>query len=876
MDLNQHIRHEGILASVPVPVKQHLPATTTCPFCRQETLRVFVSHLAGGRWYNCTGCGFKGDSIEFYRKAHDLSDIRDAIFELIAKELLPMSKDEATVSTINEYIQTYVNGRTLYTRLFSACRDELNSLDRHKSRLLNELGIWSGFNAGKWQEQLKTFVGLGSRDLFGSYGIKLPKKGYDAALVCPFYDVPGRISSFLVLGLGGKCKRIYTSIKGAPTDDGLMMLDALKSRNEVVYAVPDILFALHLQRRMANMSMAESLPLVVYGDKTGRAWHSVSTGRVIFWDHKHSYTLFDQSKRHPRAFIAKQPKYDPKHPDLLKNLSIAAVTTRMRNSAVSWATSMKQFILDGEFWKISEFMVNLELSATEIQRIYDVCTPSEKQEVQRVLGHTACDRIFYHGNMKISESDDGWWILRGTERELGCNAIIRIEEAVHVVDTKENFYEGVVIFKGQQIKFSTPVDVIEKRPSEWLRNLLMDHLGVLKLSKSIAPHLIEIAKQFHDPLYVRRVGKIGWNLDSRSFIFPNFSISDGASDASVHAKVINTDEVPAGNLPIPVPSEGDWDLALQADHPNAALWAGLACFMGNMLAPAVGVQLQPIGFVGGPGSIGCIVGEHIAKEMGMQTVVPRVMKHPLEEVSTMNDRHSYSVWLDTTSKGRKPVAYLQADQGADLMMHLMEGEAAALGVGETWVFINAPRILAQSKELPSLEGALAYLAWVQRNEFKMPMGSSWQQSVLQSLQDWAMVELHAADTAVFTMASKMLRTFDMDSLHQRLMHLIYWLLSNQRLRNDRKEFYADFQLGAEPQARGQVIFDEKAEKCYVKLSALRNVVGTTRLPAPDYNSAIRSFAAAQSTTEFEITSDGFIVGQKFWDSEVRRWRKIRT
>lgn len=874
-DLNQQIAHENILASVDVAVKQHLPTVTTCPFCRQELLSVHVSHVAGGRWYSCAGCAFRGDSIEFYHKAHGLPDIRDTIFELVAKGYIPMTRDELTTKIVNDYITGYIDERKRILGLFNHCCESMKELDKDKYRLLQELQLWDGFNAGRWHEKLKRFVGIGARDTFVQYGFKIPKRCFKVFLVCPFYDVPGRISSMMLYGIRGRKVRIYPNTM-VGNEDGLMMMDSLVARNKTVYAVRDPFIALHLQRLMANMSDIHTLPIVVYGLDTNKAWQSVHAQRVIFWGSEPDYTMFTQSKQHPRACIATQPKLREPGPAGLKGRSLPEITTGIRDSAVSWATTIKQFMLKGEFWEISDFMVNLSLSATDIQRIYDVCSSGEKQVIQKILGHTSKDRYVYIGNMQVSESDDGWWIKRGADRELGCDAVIRIERAVHVVDTKENFYEGVVIFKGQEIRFSAPVNEMEKKPADWLRTLLMDHVGVLRLSRALGPHLVEVAKQLHEPQYVRRSGRIGWNRESRSYIFPNFSISDGMVDSSLHAKVLNTAEVPAGELYAPSTSEGDWDLALQPDHANAAIWAGLACFMGNMLAPAIGTKPQPIGMVGGAGSIGCIIGEHLVKELGMRSVTPRIMKHPLDELNIMTQRHDYPVWLDVASKNRKPSAYLLAEDSANLLMHLVEGEAAALGVGESWVFVHAPRIIAQSKQLPSLKGALAYLAWLQRNGFELPNATSYQQSVLLSLKEWAFVELQVTDEGVFAQAANMLRTFDSVSVHRRLMHLIFWMLSNQKLKMNHESFYEDLKKGLEPQFRSHVVFDDAHQKCHVKLSGLRTALVTARLPSPDYNNAIRSFASAQSTTGFESTVDGFVISQEFWDAEVRRWRKTRT
>jgi hypothetical protein len=877
VDLNQHIGHEPILQSVEVPVKQHLPTTTLCPFCRQEQLNIYVSPVAGGRWYHCRSCNFKGDSIEFYQQAHGLSDIRDAVYELAAKQILPMSKDELTLPIVNKYLSAYVVRRKSFASFFEEAQTALKTLTQDTHNLFRGLRLWDGFNGGKWHEKLRNFIGVGTRALAKTFGIKLPIRGFRTFLVCPFYDVSGRISSLLLIGKRNRQHRVYANIAELPEDDGLMMLGTLKPRNEVVYALDDPVFALHLQRRKFNISEQQPLPIIVYSDKTNKAWQSVYAGRVIYWTKEQDYRLFQQSRLHPRAFIAQAPRYKQQK-RFLRGMPVAEIVLRFRESSLSWATTMKQFILTGEFWKVSDFMLNLALPAPDIQRIYDICTPAEKASVQQRLGETTRDRFFYIGNMKISEREDSWWITRGAESELGCNALIRIERAVHVVDTEENLYEGVVMYKGQQFKFTTAVDELEKRAADWLRKLLMDNAGVLRLARVLQPHLVEIAKQFHEPQYIRQLGRIGWDSDAQSFIFPNFSIRDGVIDSAVHAaKTTDVSTVPASRIHVPATSEGDWDLIGQTTPEAATLWAGLACFMANMIAPIVGSEPQPIGFVGGAGSVGCLVGRHLAKQLDMLQIKPKLLKSPFNEVDALNQRHGYPVWLDLTDHNRKATAALQANRRASLMTHLMEGEATALGVGELWVFVQSPRILAQTSILPSLQGALCYLAWLQRTNFDLSdEATSLQQCVLLSLKTWATQELHLVSDGVFSQAANMLRTFDTVSLDRRLMHLIYWLLSVQKLKMLHTIFYDAFKVGAEPVTKAHVLIDDSCNKLYINLRMLRAAVHALKLPSPNFDEAIRAFDSSRTTTGFEPGINGFVIDQPFWDVEVGRWRKLRT
>ena len=837
---------------------------------------MYVSPLDGGRWYTCTACGFKGDSIEFYQKAHDLSDIRDAVMELSARDILPMRKEELSVDVISKYVETFVNRRNTFDKLLVESQETLAELSPKQLDLIQKYHLWEGYRAGSWYERLRRFMGVGYIKMILKYGLTLPFKGFTRFLVFPYYDVPGRISSLLLLNINGKTHRIYANPEGTVNDDGLMMLGLLDTYNDTVVAVRDPIFAVHLQRRAFNIS-DEPLKVVVYDEKTSRAWQTVHARKLIYWEKEDDINLYSQSVKHPRAHVATKPgfgDYDVKR--YLRHMSVADIVNRLETAAKPWGEAIKNFLFNAEYWKVSETLKQLQLSAVDIQRIYDSCSPSEKARIMQLFGEASVGNYITIGNMRIVESDDGWWIMRGADRELGCNAVIRLDALVHIIDTGENVYEGTVSFKQERIKFRVPVETVEKNAASWLRGLMMKHVGALKLSKSIQSHIIEIAKQFHDPQYVRRIGKIGWNPGMQSFVFPNFSIKEGQFDDSTHAMVLDeADDVPAAKIYIAEPKEGDWDLLLKDEPEHATIWAGMAAFMSNMLAPIVGTAPSPVAFVGGFGSVANVVGSHLVEELGMVALVPSKPYQPLNTMPDLNQRHDYPVWLNLSTKNRKSTHFIKAIDVGNFMTHLFEAEAAAVGVGETWTFINSPAIMPQRSRLPSLRGAIAYLGWLQARKFELPKATSFQQCILGSLAHWALGKLDAVSQEVFISASKMLKTFDSESIERRLMHLIFLMATNQRLKMPHVPFYDQFKSGSSPSLKAHLIIDDAEQKIFVNLAVIQNAIDRAKLPIPDYDAAVRAFASTKSTTGFESGTDGFVIDQTYWDNEVTRWRKLR-
>jgi hypothetical protein len=108
------------------------------------------------------------------------------------------------------------------------------------------------------------------------------------------------------------------------------------------------------------------------------------------------------------------------------------------------------------------------------------------------------------------------------------------------------------------------------------------------------------------------------------------------------------------------------------------------------------------------------------------------------------------------------------------------------------------------------------------------------------------------------------------------MHLIYWLLSVQKLKMLHTIFYDAFKVGAEPVTKAHVLIDDSCNKLYINLRMLRAAVHALKLPSPNFDEAIRAFDSSRTTTGFEPGINGFVIDQPFWDVEVGRWRKLRT
>lgn len=859
-----------------MPVKNHLPSATVCPLCRRESLYVYVSPGAGGRWYTCRACNFNGDSIELYAAGHGFHDLHAAVLELAKQRLIPMTVSELTRECVESYVKYYITRRKQFQQFFENARQQVLNINQHWLELFQAHQLWIGRSVpAEWAATLGRFLGCADKATARRAGLDVPNGFNTYFFVCPYYDVPGRIVSFLLIGKSGTAR---VHLWDAPRDDGLMMLDSTGLEDDIVLAVSDPLFALQLQRRNF-VCENEPLKVVVYGTMTDKSWMSIYARRVIFWDHELSFRMFFQSRKHARAHVATRPRFSDAY-EYLRHTTVPKVLTLMSDSAVPWSEALKQYILThDDRGEIYDTIKSLDLTAYDMNRVYELCSTIEREMVKQVIGEKPIEQAVYVNKQRVVEADGAWWIVRDGHRELLCNAVIRITRAIHAQDSGVDQYEGTITAEGKTVRFQEHIDVVERRPADWLRKTMMaGGLGVPTLQRIMGRHIIEIAKQFCPPVYAQGYSRIGWYPDQQAFIFPNFSIRDGRIDDTLYAM---GSKLPAANLTSEPLSQGDWDAAMTNTKENATIWAGLACFMANLLAPVVGDEVSPIAFVGGVGSIASIVGRHFARQLDMPTFQHERMarKQPayaLQDVHKESNQHGYPIWVDFDPQATHILARLSATDQVNIMTQFAKPQAVALAVGDSWVFIHSSEVISQRTALPKLQGAMRFVAWLQARGFQLGFGSNLQSSVLTALTEWADEELHALDMGVFSEAAKLIQTPDIGSPDLKLLQLIFWVREDQKLRVDHDDIYADFQRRGAGDVRSQstlVVIDDGAEKVFVHEPALLKALKA--YPKPDTETAIRELAVNSRQNGFESGSNGFILNLDYWENEARRWSNTR-
>jgi hypothetical protein len=303
-----------------------LPCPAVCPLCRLGTVKLFDDHASGGQWFHCGDCGRLGDMIELAAAVWGLST-RSTILKLRSLGLdLP---EEAEAS--RRYVEAHLAPRRRAHALWNLSGQRWKKLDFGLHHLTDKLRLYSDVSLSRRPEGPgQLFGGVHKSDVERCFAPRAMQhaerrnrqnnpsahavfrgKGWDEVLTIPYYDLPGRICAFMLVGRDGDPEKdtvfkvINLGFRGnqhAPAvfEAGLSMhprtLEAADRLGRIVIAHHNPLVTLPLQVRYFAQSLLP-LPLVAWHDsirdrpsggepnrvRTYHAWQLLGNRRLVFW-----------------------------------------------------------------------------------------------------------------------------------------------------------------------------------------------------------------------------------------------------------------------------------------------------------------------------------------------------------------------------------------------------------------------------------------------------------------------------------------------------------------------------------------------------------------------------------------------------------------
>jgi hypothetical protein len=448
-------------------------------------------------------------------------------------------------------------------------------------------------------------------------------------LVVPFYDLPNRICAFMCIGrnvagpedvvmlpaygMNGRNSERQTKPGTSIWEGGVCMLPALYCKRPInmsnnIFVMDDPIMAVRLQLRHLKDS-ALPLPLVSITPAqskhvvTKSVWDWLPIEKVVCWSTTPSMKLLELSKRADASVsMANMSTFDLD--TNLRDRTPMSWLNRAATTSAEWPIVLRRILNKQTIQEIQDTLLDIDLGGAELRKFIEDSDPDLGERLKLAVEQkTNIKRVQFKKNT-VTERDGSWYLRMDSYKreELICNAIIRIEQVMRT-SNNNNYYRGIVIFKGKEYVFTEPTETLENDSLTWLKEFLInkDAGTLLHGSSSMSKSLLQIALRFCDPQIVAGADVIGWDSDQRQFNLPNYGITANGEINTDYGCLFTDDLVPGRDLQEPERLYQRTAAALSEDNEEVRLfWATFACVLHNVIAPAMcshprGILLDGVG-----------------------------------------------------------------------------------------------------------------------------------------------------------------------------------------------------------------------------------------------------------------------------------------
>lgn len=568
------------------------PTVLPCPLCQTATLYLFDDVSTNGLWFSCDHCRAHGDIITFGGQVWNLSlpdtlekfsDLGFLTPEFVARILPEYVKFSAKVLAAETFwdqvaTQTWTHGDD-----FIACRLREFGV-RHENPLLSDVvGVAT-------YEQV--------RRLCGALGRTKPtaarKNG--CALVYPFYDIPGRLTGFLIGQYADDCtaRQNFVPInnyKKRRTEAGYFLLGKLLHSNIATFrgaqfAAEDIHWVLKAQARHCN-KFNTFLPLVASytgpeANSYGNSWNSLHQTTRIFHATAPTPGVISRACS-ARGYVS---VCQPKHATDAGNLITVRAHTKTWQDALSRALLAENEIHAKAF--AAQLSVPHDKMSVFLNKFEHPFSPGFAEQVLadlRLVPLAAQDRWL------LIEKETSWWTHVGRPIINARPQITKIIQA----DTGQQLYVGTITAEdGEIFSFTDTAAKIERAGLlAYSRAVLAAHKKLVIYDRLWNGRSLLHALQLHPPELVNVTTRCGWDGYNKTFRFNHYEIDEKGAVVPItpwpdSKNTIYFDE-PVVPAPLPVRA------FLTPAHENSYPWCLVAGVLSQLLAPTISKDPAPIG-----------------------------------------------------------------------------------------------------------------------------------------------------------------------------------------------------------------------------------------------------------------------------------------
>jgi len=590
---HNHLRALAVLGlSLEKPV---FPAILQCPHCQQNTLHVFDDILTDGLWLNCTACSAHGDIITFGANIWNLS-LPNTLTKFSDSGII--TENDAN-RVIGDYDRALAKQKAAENFWFDAESQVWNHGDDVIACRLREFGVRSEIDG------CYGLVGVAHYDqiakVCAEMGRAKPPRLRDggAALVFPFYDLPGRLTGFLLLQYNdiNESKQVFIGLSGyrrqKPEAGYFLLKEVIGSAPEMLkgtqFVSDDPLWVLqtqcdYLARHMQTLPLAASYS-GPEAESYGATWAALPNGGRIFHGAVATPELISRACNAKGYAAAVPPSNRVTKPyGKAVDHAIMGRLSAMRVNAKTWQKALIDATIGVSELNAQAFMQRLTVPHDKLSLFLERhAAQFSKDFKDRVLAAVKMSLAAptRTGRRRIViERDTGWWNQMGQQIS---NARVTIAKVLQA-DTGDKMYSGSVYMDNQEYTFTDSAKRIERMGLlAYAATVMAPHgkLVIFDRSWNRSSHMI--AMQLRPPKLVNVATKSGWDENTHTFRFAKYELTHAGeiqpAQGWTSRKTAKVFPEPAPIAPLPLR-----DLLTPA-HENSFVWAFTAAALGNLVAP---------------------------------------------------------------------------------------------------------------------------------------------------------------------------------------------------------------------------------------------------------------------------------------------------
>jgi hypothetical protein len=253
-------------------------------------------------------------------------------------------------------------------------------------------------------------------------------------------------------------------------------------------------------------------------------WDGVTLPK-IFWG-KAEGELFVHAK-HGNSLICTEGFQDQNSYKAIKDRPLREWIKVIRHKARPWDAVLEDTVKRMTAGQIEKLVLTMELGREERAKLLKNAPAETMKSLELTFTHTPTRFMMWSIGEFVRESQLGWELdrIRGATSFPISTGVLRIDEIHRGKD--ETWYKGRILFRGTETPFVEREQVVHAETGKWMRNVLLDAgVGLMRYQEEHQAKFVNIALTFNEPKVFKLELSVGWDGQTNTFNFPNFSIGD--------------------------------------------------------------------------------------------------------------------------------------------------------------------------------------------------------------------------------------------------------------------------------------------------------------------------------------------------------------